>query len=226
MRDVSLDNIWRRVDGGWRRQTNFDVSGDRWSAIRTPIVAPDGTILFVRVHGRWSATRAPAFELWRLRGDEAEEVLELPGEMFLAGFSDGRLVWNALTRRCDGWELLIETEGPLRSLGCGAVQVDPVDVPDPDLTVEPEPRGSESHGGSANTALVVGDFARRSRAERVAALVGGAAHVVNNAEAPSVVRPGAYAVLAPVDAVSAAAALVRLRAALPRLEQKIYVSAF
>jgi hypothetical protein len=219
--DAVLDNIWSHSGSGWHRLTNFDVGGDRWSAIRTPIVAPDGSVLFVRVHGRWRRTREPAFELWRLRGDVARKVLELPGEMYLAGSSEGKLVWNALTRRCHGWELLIETAGPLRSLRCGAVQVDPVDASDPDLRAG-TPATADPPSDASNEAVIIGDFTGRPAAERVAALVGDGARVVSNADAPTSVRPGAYAVVIP--SAGAVARLRDLRAAFPELRRKMYVT--
>ncbi|MGH2755307.1 MAG: LpqB family beta-propeller domain-containing protein [Actinomycetota bacterium] len=228
--DASLDNLWRydlRTQR-WSRVTDFTVHGDRWSAIRTPVVAPDGSLLFVRVHGRWKRTRAPSFELWRARGPRArdgEKVADLPGEMFLAGFRGRDPLWNVLTRRCGDWELFIEELGGLRSFGCGAVQVDPVDAPDPDLTVQRDAGSVAPSDADVEPVVLVGDFSRRATAASVARQLGGSARIVTNDDAPAAVRPGAYAVAFPADPAAPSRALREVRGLLPKLASKVYLAA-
>jgi hypothetical protein len=133
--DEGLDNLWR-VDlrtRRWSRVTLFRATGDRMLAIRTPLVRDDGSIEFVVVRGVSSALRMPSFELWHVTpaGDVAK-LRDLPREMYLAGVIDGERVWNIDDRSGGGWRLFVESSDRLVDLGCGAVQVDPRAVPDPD----------------------------------------------------------------------------------------------
>jgi hypothetical protein len=136
--DEGLDNLWRYDlrTHRWSRVTTFRVRGDRWIAVRTPIVRDDGSLEFVVVRGNASATRMPAFELWRLPPDGiASKVRELPREMYLAGSLDGRRVWNIYDRASGEWRLYSEASATtLLDLGCGAALVDPRSAPDPDMT--------------------------------------------------------------------------------------------
>lgn len=133
--DEGLDNLWR-VDlrtGRWSRFTAFHAAGDRMLAIRTPLVRDDGSIEFVVARGPSSALRTPSFELWHVTstGDVAK-MRSLPREMYLAGVLHGSRVWNIGDRSGGEWRLFIESSGRLVDLGCGATQVDPRDVDDPD----------------------------------------------------------------------------------------------
>ena len=224
--DASLDNLWRYDlrDERWSRVTEFAVRGDRWSAIRTPVVAPDGSLLFVRVHGRWKRTRSPSFELWRSGPAGTERVTRLPGEMFLGGFHDGEPLWNVPTRRCGDWELFVESRRGLRSVGCGAIQVDPVDAPDPDLPAAEEGETAAAPQQDAEVAVLIGDFSRRSVATAVALRLRDAARVVTHADAPAAVRPGAFAVAVPADPAAPARIMRDVRNRFPGLASRVYLA--
>jgi hypothetical protein len=136
--DEGLDNLWRYDlrSRRWSRVTAFHASGEHWVAIRTPIVRDDGSIEFVVVRGLATATRMPAFELWRMpAGGDASKVRDLPREMYLAGAQDGRRVWNLYDQASGEWRLYAEASATtLVDLGCGAALVDPRSIPDPDMT--------------------------------------------------------------------------------------------
>jgi hypothetical protein len=136
--DEGLDNLWRfeLQSHQWSRVTAFHATGERWVAIRTPVVRDDGSIEFVLVRGLASATEMPAFELWRLSaGGVSSKVRDLPREMYLAGNLQGRRVWNIYDQASGEWRLYSEASPTtLVDLGCGAALVDPRSVPDPDLT--------------------------------------------------------------------------------------------
>jgi hypothetical protein len=136
--DEGLDNLWRYDlrSRRWSRVTTFHARGDRWVAVRTPIVRDDGSIEFVLVRGLATATRMPAFELWRVSATGvASKVRDLPREMYLAGTQDGRRIWNVYDQASGEWRLYAEASAAtLVDLGCGAALVDPRSVPDPDMT--------------------------------------------------------------------------------------------
>ena len=227
--DDALNDLWRYDvrRGSWSRLTRFEADADRWSVLRTPVVRPDGAVLFVRVHGRATATEQPSFELWLLQGARVAKVRDLPGEMYLAGFLAGRLVWNVPDPATGEWRLVAEGSGRRVELGCGAVAVDPVAEPDPDL-VEHGGEASTGHGpGShgapaepgAGLALVIGDFdsERDARALREGLRIAGSVAVDHEA-APGAVRPGAWAVAVPIpDTTEPEEALARFRARHPDL---------
>jgi hypothetical protein len=227
--DATVDNLWRfdLARGTWRRLTSFTADGSRWTAIRTPVVEPGGTVAFVRVHGDATATKEASFELWRLTGALATKVRDLSGELFLAGASDDGLLWNAH----DGmeWQLSIDRGQGLEPLGCGAVRVDPRTEPDPDLAPEDEGAGDgaspepiEEPAMDARLAVLVGDFPTQGEASAVAAELG--FQVVDHAAAPGAVAPEAWAVaelLAP-DA-DPEAALAGFRADHPEYAGRSYI---
>ena len=136
--DEGLDNLWRYDlrSRRWSRVTAFHASGEHWVAIRTPIVREDGSIEFVAVRGLATATRMPAFELWRIpAGGIVSKVRDLPREMYLAGTQEGRRIWNLYDQASGEWRLYAESSATrLVDLGCGAALVDPRSVPDPDMT--------------------------------------------------------------------------------------------
>ena len=225
--DEGLDNLWR-VDlrtGRWSRVTTFRATGDRMLAIRTPLRRADGSIEFVIVRGVSSALRLPSFELWHVTpaGDVAK-LRGLPREMYLAGVLDGKRVWNIDDRSSGTWRLFIESSGRLVDLGCGAVQVDPRDVADPDRgpatgrdepspTSTPLPTGTVSPMPSSSptvapdpvdghiAGILVGDFSSVDAANDGVATIQqafeGAAvlEVVDSLTAPNIVRPGVWAVV-------------------------------
>ena len=60
--DERLNQVWRVSPGGtWRRITSFHADDDRWTAVRTPVAAPEGGIEFIVVRGTGSATVEPRF---------------------------------------------------------------------------------------------------------------------------------------------------------------------
>ncbi|HEX2030115.1 MAG TPA: hypothetical protein VHL78_01750 [Actinomycetota bacterium] len=223
-----LDNVWRydEARGAWTRLTSFTATADRWTALRTPVVDRDGGVLFVRVRGSASATRAPAFELWRLAGGAASKVRDLPGEMYLAGVTDGGILWNV---EQDGqWRLLLDDGRSIRDVGCGGAQVDPRSESDPDIVDQDGTETSTTETDAAladpQLGLLVGDFASAVEAQAVAAAVGPAFRVVGRAEAPLAVAPGTYAVVrnfAPDEDMEAA--LAAFRSQFPKYAETSYV---
>lgn len=206
--DEYLSDLWRYDRRGerWHQVTRFHATADRWSVIRTLEVGPDG-IEFIRVHGRASAPQEPTFERWSLYGDRARLEAVLPGERYLAGYRGGSRLWNLPSDRSATWILARETNaGELRQLGCGAVAVDPVDVPDPDRLTHagssasrpsypipspsPQPPAHE-------VAVLVGDYSSEAgattAAQQIVAAYGDAqVKVVDSVAAPTALKPGAW----------------------------------
>lgn len=236
--DDVLNDLWRYDFDAerWAQLTHFEADEDRWSVVRTPVLAPDGSVLFVRVHGRASATELPSFELWALRGDEASEVRDLPGEMYLAGHLDGLLVWNVFDPASGVWRLVAERPDGPEDLGCGAVSVDPRDAPDPDLLDDPadagQAEGAPPAPGSAEPgaglALLVGDLPTQEEAASLLPRVDApGAMVVDHATAPAALRPGAWAVVVPVaPQMEPENALAAFRARHPHLAERTWIVPF
>jgi Lipoprotein LpqB beta-propeller domain len=227
------DDIWRFVGGRWHRLTRFPAGVDRWTAIRTVMTAPDGSVEFVVVQGRASATELPRFALWRLVGDRAELLRRLPSESYLAGFDpDGRPLWNVPDRAHERW-LVRDDDGAL--VGCGGVAVDPMDRVDPDRTgrAAPAPSANRDHaelGDPAEVALLVGDFARREAAavvaDRLTRAYEGAFPVdlLRGGSRSSVVRPGSWGVVVRLGAnTDGVAELAGLRALVPDLAAHTWI---
>jgi len=255
LEDEGLDDLWRfdLRTRRWSRVTAFRAAGDRMLAIRTPLVRDDGAIEFVVVRGVTSAPRPPSFELWQTtpEGDVAM-TRTLPREMFLAGVLDGHRVWN-IDDRSDGWHLFIESSDRLVDMGCGAVQVDPRDVPDPDrgpalgidepsptTTPAPTTTASPAPTGSPTVApdpvdghvagILVGDFSGVDAANDAVAAIqqafGGSAllEVVDSATAPNIVRPGVWAVVMLLpEGADALVALGDFRSRLPQYQDWSWV---
>lgn len=201
--DESLNNLWTfdLSSGKWARRTSFSVSGDNWIGIRTPVTADDGSIYFVRVSANASRTEEPKFQLWRYDTGNATKVRSLDTEMYLAGMSDGHLIWNAPSRVCNDWGLFIERSDGLEAIGCGAVMTDPVTMADPDQLVdehadEVAPETDEL----TDLVIVVGDFGSRGEAAAVAGDLDRAARVIGHDGAPSALRPGSWGVLVQIAA--------------------------
>ncbi|MFN8234280.1 MAG: hypothetical protein U0V56_12690 [Actinomycetota bacterium] len=239
--DTALDNLWAYdlARAAWRRLTDFTAAGDRWSAVRTPVLSPRGGVEFVRVRGVGSRAGSVGYELWSWSAAGPVELRSLPEERYLAGFDGARRLWNRYDLVAGEWRLLLEgADGSLRDLGCGRVQVDPRGRSDPDLgfgaspgppgpsptpTVE-LPSATPSPGDEVppSMAILVGDFSSADAAEGVAArfreTYGDAAMVavVDNARAPLAVAPGVWAVVLPVAAgADLAAELEAFRASFP-----------
>jgi hypothetical protein len=201
--DESLNNLWTfdLSSGKWAPRTSFDVSGDNWIGIRTPVMGDDGSIYFVRVSANASRTEEPRFQLWRYAGGAASKVRSLESEMYLAGMADGRLIWNAPSRACNDWGLFVEHSDGLDEIGCGAVMTDPVTMADPDQLVdahadEVAPETDEL----TDLVIVIGDFDDKRAAARVAGDLDRPARVIGHDGAPSALRPGSWGVLVQVAA--------------------------
>lgn len=222
--DDTLNNLYTYVNGSWRRLTDFEVGPNEWSAIRTPVTTDAGDILFVRVHGDYTATTPPSFELWMASGNDARKIRELPGEMFLAGIRDGRLMWNVYSPTCGDWELLVEdTRAGLKHLACGAVLVDPVNITDADLEVEEHAAETETpEAAPVEVGVVVGDFDDGASARKVARAVPGS-KVVTHRDAPAAVAPGAFAVVKPLIG-SPVQTLRWVKDRLPGLRDKVFLA--
>jgi hypothetical protein len=236
--DEWSDDLWRFRPGPstWRRLTSFPADGDRWTAIRTPVVAPDGSIEFVVIRGWATRTTLPRFELWRLRGGQVERIGRLDAERYLAGFdTEGHRLWNVPDRETASWSIVAETPASEVTVGCGAVAVDPMDVADPDRSGSGDASGEGPASRSlpmdpVEAALLVGDFAARSAAAVVAhevaeAFAGGyPVDVVRGAARSPIVRPDRWAVLVRLPATTdGASELARLRALLPGYAQHSWI---
>jgi len=224
-----LSNLWRYDlrSTRWLRVTHFAGGADRWTIVRTPFLAPDGSIQFVRMSGRASVDRAPRYELWRLGGNVARRLRVLPGEMYLAGFDGYARLWNIREGATGAWLIRRErADGSLEDAGCGAVMVDPLDRTDPDVRsgarrAATSPIDATSlPDASAGDAILVGDFSSVAAADEASATIRGAfgstPSIVDARTQPTVVRPGVWAVLIPIaPGADAEAELARFRAALP-----------
>ncbi|HEX9891306.1 MAG TPA: hypothetical protein VGB28_04535 [Actinomycetota bacterium] len=205
--DDTLNNLWSHdlTTGEWARLTAFSADAHRWSVVRTPVAQDTGQILFVREVGQAISSEPPSYELWALRETGAEKVRELPGEMFLAAAGGDGLLWNVFSE--GEWRLFLEGPEGTRSIGCGAVMVDPRTSVDPDHEDQEEagkglPSAEEVLPADGEMGIVIGDFETRAEAAEVAAtlgLVGG--RVVEHEEAPSAVMPDVFAVAIPLPGV-------------------------
>ncbi|HET6770278.1 MAG TPA: hypothetical protein VFH75_01390 [Actinomycetota bacterium] len=213
--DDSLNNLFRYdiESDTWTRLTTFQGTSENWSVVRTPVVARDGLVYFLRLRGVASEARPPSFELWSLRDDVASKVRDLPKEMYLAGVSSAGLLWNVH----DGteWRLFQEKGKGLFDLGCGAVMVDPRAQPDPDIPREDPAsnrrsarQGKDAPNSSAGLvdaemAIKVGDFSTRQEAEAVAERLGlPGLELITHRVAPYAIAPGKWGVVQrlPADA--------------------------
>jgi hypothetical protein len=226
-----LGDLWAANIAGtrWHRLTHFHAGAVRWVTIRTPI-AHAGVIDFVRVDAHASSTEAPTFELWRYEDGAAARVRRLDGERYLAGRLDGRLVWNRPDPTHGRHLLQVDRAGVVRTIGCGAVLVDPIDVVDPDRQAggsyvplrRDRPAPSEaSDANEGEVAVIVGDFPTAAEAEAVASEIrraypGSVVNVVDSGDAPLAIRPGVFGALLHLpDEADASAALAAFRAMLP-----------
>jgi hypothetical protein len=234
--DDALDDLWSYdiARERWTRLTRFTADADRWSAIRTPVVASRGVVEFVRISGSASATVVPAFELWRLQRRAAAMVRALPDERYLAASDGATRVWNVPDRVTGAWRLQREdASGDRTAIGCGAVMVDPLDQPDPDrearssaaetqATSTSSPSHDDADEEDPEVAVLVGDFSSAAAASAVADDilatygVGAPVDVVDSHTAPGVVQPGVWAtILRLPDGVDAEQALADFRARMP-----------
>jgi hypothetical protein len=234
-----LGDLWATDVAGtrWRRLTHFRAGADRWVTIRTPI-ARAGGVDFVRVSARASSTEAPRFELWRYERGAASRVRRLDDERYLAGRLRGHLVWNRPDQTHGKHLLQVERAGTMHTIGCGAVLVDPIDVPDPDRqgggSYAP-PRADQpdaveaADAGADEVAVIVGDFQTLVDAEAVASAIrrvypGSLVEVVHHDETPLAIRPGVFGALLhlPRDA-DPSAAIAAFRAALPAYSSNSWI---
>lgn len=235
--DDMLNNLYRYDETLrlWTQVTTFASDGNRWSLIRTPILDEDGSILFVRIEGVTTGEEPARYELWRLVGDAAEKVMDLPGEMFLADIRSGVRIWNVEDPETSEWHLAAEGAEGLEDLGCGAVAVDPRTSLDPDL-LEPErgirnplPQPAHEEAGSheVDLAVLLGHFSTRQEAVAVARLVelDPFLTVVNHQMAPAAVAPGDWAVVWRLQqGADLQYELVRHRAAFPGYADHMWIA--
>ena len=215
--DERLNNLWRYdlPTRRWHQVTGFIAGSDRWTAIRTPLRREDGSLEFVRIQGRGSATHEPSFSLWSLAGGRARALRTLPDERYLAGEIGGERLWTVPDPRTGRSTILREeADGRSTLLGCGSVMTDPLDAVDPDRRAGrgrfTPPRGHWPDLDGPSTAslepaievgILVGDFRDRDQAEaavaRITAVFGAAASVsvVDAASAPDAIRPGVFGAL-------------------------------
>jgi hypothetical protein len=231
--DEWSDDLWRLSGGRWSRLTHFRAGRDRWTAIRTPMTAPDGSLRFVVVAGRASATGMPRFSLWQLADGRAVRLRSLPGEMYLAGFDgDGHPLWNVPDRANERWLVRDDAGAPV---GCGAVAVDPIDGVDPDRTGHAAPArdatiAKHQIGDPAEVALLVGDFASKIAAAVVADRLTNAYHgtvpidLLEGDASSAVLAPGAWGVVVRLGAATdGGPELARLRSLVPDLAAHTWI---
>jgi hypothetical protein len=237
--DEWSNDLWRYRPRGdrWVRLTSFAADAERWTAIRTPIVAPDGSIEFVVIRGRASMTGLPRFSLWRLRGDRIDRLATLSDERYLAGFDgEGARLWNVPDRANARWLIRRETTDGEETVGCGAVAVDPLDVVDPDRTGRAAPprrsaAAIEPTGDPLESALLVGDFASEAAAgvvaQQVARAYAGAlpVDVVRGSDHSGIVAPGYWAVVVRLAATTdGTAELDAFRVAFPTFASHVWIA--
>ena len=224
--DEYLSNLWRYDlrSSRWVQVTHFSGGADRWTIVRTPFLAPDGSIQFVRMTGRASVDRAPHYQLWRLRGNAVRPLRVLPGEMYLAGFDGSARLWNVRVGATGAWLIGRErADGSLEDAGCGAVMVDPLDRADPDVRSggrAPAIGATSLPDAASGDSILVGDFSSVAAADGASATIGAAfgstPSIVDARTQPAVVRPGVWAVLIPIaPGADAEAELARFRTAVP-----------
>ncbi len=237
--DAWSDDLWRYVPqrGSWTRLTTFPAGTDRWTAVRTPMVAPDGSIEFVVVSGRGSQLGLPHFALWQLHGDHAHLVEPLDGERYLAGYAPtGERLWNVPDRAAAMWLITRDTPSGEMTVGCGAVAVDPMDAVDPDRTGhEQRPRATSAPATGepadpVETALLVGDFTSDVAAGVIARQVARAyegsvpVDVVHGGGGSNIVRPQHWAVIVRLPGnTDGSAELAALRAMLPQFARHSWI---
>jgi hypothetical protein len=211
------DDLWRFDGRRWHRLTSFSAGDDRWTAVRTPFLAPDGAVEFVVVRGRGSESELPRFSLWRAEGADVQRVADLDGERYLAGYAvDGARLWNVPDRSTETWLIQRDSEQGLTTVGCGAVAVDPMDAADPDRTGHVAPRRAPRPRAAATTdpgdpmeaALLIGDFASQAAADVVAQQVTAAyqgslpVDVVQGGTRSTIVQPNRWAILVRLPATT------------------------
>jgi hypothetical protein len=237
--DEWSDDLWLLRTGRWHRLTAFAAGTDRWTAIRTPFVAADGSVEFVVVQGRGSQDRPPSFSLWRLRGMSVHRIMPLGGERYLAGYDgDGARLWNVPDRETATWLIQRDTPDGLQTVGCGAVAVDPIDVPDPDRTGHAAPAPASSSERTAPTdpgdpmeaALLIGDFPSQVAADVVAQQVTATyagtmpVDVVQGGKGSTIVQPDRWAVVVRLPATTdGSAELSAMQVTLPDYADHMWV---
>jgi hypothetical protein len=246
--DERLNDVWRvSPQGTWRRGTSFEADDDRWTAVRTPVAAPEGGIEFVVIHGRGSATRDPRFVLMHLGRRRPERLRILDREMYLAGFDGRARLWNLPNIPALRVELIREgPDGTRVTIGCGATLMDPIDVVDPDRSPADggpvPPRGgsaleqvdpsTETAASASEVGILVGDFASIRESEVALAAIRAAygtdapVRLVSSDTAPHALRPGAYGVLFALPAAEdPQTALAAFRTRLPAYASSSWVVA-
>jgi hypothetical protein len=233
------DDLWRFDGAGWHRLTSFRAGADRWTAIRTPFVAPDGSVEFVVAQGQGSRSEFPRFSLWRADGRAVQRVVSLDGERYLAGYApDGARLWNVPDRATETWLIQRDAANGLSTVGCGAVAVEPMDAPDPDRLGHaaplraPAPRetAAPDPGDPMEAALLIGDFSSQVAADVVAQQVTAAyqgsmpVDVVQGGGGSTIVQPNRWAILVRLPATTdGTAELDAMRTLLPDYAEHMWV---
>jgi hypothetical protein len=238
--DEWSDDLWVLHGARWHRLTAFAAGTDRWTAIRTPFLAADGSVEFVVVQGRGSQDALPSFSLWRLRGTSVHRVMPLDGERYLAGYApDGARLWNVPDRATETWLIQRDTANGLQTVGCGAVAVDPMDAADPDRTGRPAapnhvratgPAAPTDPGDPMEAALLIGDFPSQVAADVVAQQVTAAyagsmpVDAVQGGKGSTIVQPDRWAVVVRLPATTdGSAELSALQTTLPDYADHMWV---
>jgi hypothetical protein len=233
------DDLWRYGGARWHRLTSFRAGPDRWTAIRTPFLAPDGSVEFVLVQGRASQSEFPRFSLWHDDGHTVQRLATLDGERYLAGYGpDGARLWNVPDRTTETWLIQRETAHGLSTVGCGAVAVDPMDAADPDRAGHAAPPRAPTHretaqldpGDPMEAALLIGDFTSEVAADVVAQQVTQAyegsapVDVVKGGSGSTIVQPNRWAIVLRLPATTdGTAELEAMRALLPDYADHMWV---
>lgn len=243
--DEWRNEIWRVSGRGtWRRATDFHAADDRWTAVRTPVAAPEGGIEFILVRGRGSATREPRFLLMHLGRTGLERLRILDREMYLAGFDGGSRLWNVPDAASLRVDLVREgADGSTETIGCGTTSMDPIDVADPDRTAIAGGSAPAPTGGTASEqpdpatavsvseiGILIGDFVTAGEADVAAAAVRAVygsdapVRVVTSATAPHALGPDVYGTLLALSAGDdPGSALAAFRAKLPAYASSSWV---
>jgi hypothetical protein len=224
---TTLNNLFAYdlATGTWTRLTAFTVAGTHWSSIRTPMAAPGGDVLFIRVTGDAAATAVPAFSLWRLHEGQARMERALPADTYLAGWLGADLAVNQQDARQGVWRMARLTASGLVPAGCGSTLVAST-TPDPDVQPAAAPAATGPIPAQAELAVAIGDFGSEAAAAATRAGLADAAAwtVAGHDDAPVAVRPGAWILLRRVpEGVEPSAELAKLRADHPELEERSFV---
>lgn len=127
LESAALSDVWAYDirPGTWNVLTAGDVDLDRWSLAVSPVVAADGSILYVRRTGSASSAGAGATsELRRITGgggpvDDAAVTAVPPDALLVSVDAEGWTLWNVPDEQ-GRWHLVVRAaDGITTALGCG-----------------------------------------------------------------------------------------------------------